>query len=264
MVGEAGPAGGFEVRNVAFSAEGRTILSGIDMDLRPGRVCGLVGHNGSGKSTLVKILARQQAPGAGSLSLDGRDLRAWETRAFARRVAYLPQATPPATGLTVRELVGFGRYPWHGPFGRVGPEDRARIAHAIEIADMGSMADRLVDTLSGGERQRAWIASLVAQDSGFVLLDEPTSALDLRQQVEVLRLVRDLAQRRGTGIVAVLHDINMAARFCDEIVALKAGSVLTRGPAAEVMRADVLEAIYDVPMHVLPHPAGGMPIGFAR
>ncbi len=265
MVGEAvGEAGGFEVKGVSFSAEGRTILSGIDLTIRPGRVCGLIGHNGSGKSTLIKILARQQAPGSGSVSLDGRDVQAWEARAFARRVAYLPQATPPATGLSVRELVSFGRYPWHGPFGRVGPDDRAKIAHAIEIADVGLMVDRLVDTLSGGERQRAWIASLVAQDAGFILLDEPISALDLRQQVEVLRFVRDLARRRGTGIVAVLHDINMAARFCDEIVALKAGSVLTRGTPAEVMRADVLEAIYDLPMHVIPHPAGEMPIGFAR
>lgn len=264
MVGEAGETDGFEARNVGFSAEGRTILSGIHMDVRPGRVCGLIGHNGSGKSTLIKILARQQAPASGSLRLDGRDLRAWEARAFARRVAYLPQATPPATGLTVRELVSFGRYPWHGPFGRIGPEDRAQIAHAIDIADVGRMADRLVDTLSGGERQRAWIASLVAQDAGFILLDEPISALDLRQQVEVLRFVRDLARGRGTGIVAVLHDVNMAARFCDDIVALKAGSVLTRGTPAEVMRADVLEEIYDVPMHVIPHPAGEVPIGFAR
>lgn len=263
---DAGPeaTAGYALDGVGFAAGGTALLAEVSLTLAPGLVHGLIGHNGSGKSTLLRILARQQRASGGAIRFAGRPLEAWPARAFARSVAYLPQHPPPATGLTVRELAGFGRYPWHGPFGRATAEDRDRVEAALALVQVGRFADRLVDTLSGGERQRAWIAMLVAQDAGFILLDEPISALDLAHQVEVLGLVRDLARARGTGIVAVLHDINMAARFCDGIVALKAGRVAAAGAPAALMRADVLEGIYGLPMHVVPHPDGGVPIGLAR
>ena len=261
--GSSAPAG-YLLHDIGFRAGGAPLLAGVSLALPPGTVVGLIGHNGSGKSTLLKILARQQAASEGTVTLSGRPLAAWASRDFARRVAYLPQTTAAASGLTVRELAAFGRYPWHGPFGRIGATDRDSVEAALASCHVDRLAERLVDTLSGGERQRAWIAMLVAQEADFILLDEPTSALDLAQQVDVLGLLRDLSRRRGTGVLAILHDVNMAARYCDEIVALKAGRVVAHGTPPDLMREDVLEGIFGVPMLVMPHPAGGMPIGLAR
>ena len=260
----AGAGDAFAVSGAAFSVGGRELLAPLSLTLEPGRFHGLIGHNGSGKSTFLKLLARQERPTAGAVSLGGIPLADWGARAFARAVAYLPQATPAATGLTVAELVAFGRYPWHGPLRRAAPEDRAKVAQALDLADVARFQDRLVDTLSGGERQRAWIAMLVAQDSGFVLLDEPTSALDLAQSVEVMRLLHRLTRERGVGVVAVLHDINAAAEHCDALVALHGGRLLHAGPPDAIMREPVLEEIYGLPMTVVAHPRTGHPVGLPK
>ncbi|GJD53458.1 Iron(3+)-hydroxamate import ATP-binding protein FhuC [Methylobacterium crusticola] len=259
----SGDAPIFVLDGVAASAAGRRILEPLSLALPSGRVCGLIGHNGSGKSTLLKLLARQQAPDSGTIRFAGTPLPAWPGRALARRLAYLPQATGPAAGMLVREVVALGRYPWHGPLGRRGPGDRERIADAMALADVAPFADRLVETLSGGERQRAWLAMLVAQDAGCLLLDEPTSALDLAHQVEVLALVRRLSRERGTSVVVVLHDVNLAARFCDEILALQAGRLVARGTPGDLMTGTALAAIYGIPIGVLPRPGGGAPISYA-
>ncbi len=250
----------FRTEAAEFAVAGRTLLHSIDLDLAPGRVVGLVGHNGSGKSTLLKVLARQERPTGGRVALGGRELGAWGERDFARHVAYLPQTTPPAPGLTVRELASLGRYPWHGPFGRFSSADRAHVEEALAATGTLPLAERPVDALSGGERQRAWLAMLVAQDAGCLLLDEPISALDVAHQIEVLGLVRSLSRSRGVGVVVVLHDINMAARFCDEIVALKAGRLVARGSPGDVVTAEALEMIYGLPMTVLSHPARPEPV----
>nr|WP_324617715.1 ATP-binding cassette domain-containing protein [Microvirga pudoricolor] len=252
------------MRDASFSIEGRTLLAPTNLTLARGRVYGIIGHNGSGKSTLLKLLARQMAPTTGHIAFGGLPLDRQGARAFARQVAYLPQTVPAATGLTVRELVGFGRYPWHGPLGRMGPEDRAQVKEALRLSQVEPLADRLVDTLSGGERQRAWIAMLVAQNSAFILLDEPTSALDLAHQIDVLRLLRDLSRERRLGVVAILHDINMAARFCDELIALHSGRIRAQGAPDDIMHGEVLERIYGIPMGVFPNPETGAPIGYAR
>jgi ferric hydroxamate transport system ATP-binding protein len=254
----------FEVLGAAYAAGGRDLLAPLDLVLEPGRFHGLIGHNGSGKSTFLKLLARQERPSRGEVRLGGRPLPAWGHRAFARAVAYLPQATPASTGLTVAELVAFGRYPWHGPLRRPSAADRARVEEALALADLGRFRDRLLDTLSGGERQRAWIAMLVAQDAGFVLLDEPTSALDLAQGAEVMGLLRRLTRERGIGVVAVLHDINAAAAHCDALVALHGGRLLHAGPPGAIMREAVLEDIYGLPMTVVAHPRTGAPVGLPR
>ena len=159
--------------------------------------------------------------------------------------------------MLVKELVALGRYPWHGALGRFGPADRMKVEKAIELTGLGALADRLVDTLSGGERQRAWIAMLIAQDAGCMLLDEPISALDVAHQVEILELVHGLSKRNGLGVVIVLHDINMAARFCDEIVALHSGRLVTSGSPAAVMTVDVLQRIYGIEMALSLHPRTG-------
>lgn len=254
----------FALEDVSFAVESRTLLQPLTFSLPARRVIGLIGHNGSGKSTLLKLLARQQPASGGTIRFEGRRLAAWKDRAFARKVAYLPQQPPPAAGMLVKELVALGRYPWHGALGRFGQSDRDKVAEAIERTGIASFADRLVDTLSGGERQRVWLAMLVAQDAGYLLLDEPISALDIAHQVEVLDLVHHLAREKGLGVVVVLHDVNMAARFCDEIVALHSGRLIARGTPAELMHPERLEAIYGLPLGILPHPVTGGPISYVR
>jgi ferric hydroxamate transport system ATP-binding protein len=252
----------FSLDAASFVIPGRTLLHPLTLDLAPGRVIGLIGHNGSGKSTLVKLLARQQQPTSGAIRFAGTSLPDWGDRDFARNVAYLPQHLPLAAGLTGRELVAFGRYPWHGALGRFGARDADKVAGAMALAHVEPFADRLVDTLSGGERQRVWLAMLVAQDTSCLLLDEPISALDVAHQVEVLSLVRRLSQERGAGLIVVLHDVNMAARYCDELVALKAGRLIARGRPDEIMTPACLRQIYGIEMGVMPHPGTGAPVSF--
>ncbi|ATZ10710.1 Fe3+-hydroxamate ABC transporter ATP-binding protein FhuC [Erwinia amylovora] len=252
----------FTLDNVSFSVPGRTLLQPLSLSFPAGKVCGLIGHNGSGKSTLLKILGRHHAATAGQVVLNQQPLAGWHSKAFAREVAYLPQQLPAAEGMTVRELVAIGRYPWHGALGRYGAEDRQRVDEAIALVGLKPFAQRLVDSLSGGERQRAWIAMLVAQNSRCLLLDEPTSALDIAHQVEVLALIQRLSRERGLTVIAVLHDINMAARYCDSLVALRAGEVIAQGTPGSIMQAPVLEQIYGIPMGILPHPQGGAPVSF--
>ncbi|WP_158817335.1 ATP-binding cassette domain-containing protein [Methylocapsa sp. S129] len=254
----------FELDAVTFVIPERALLGPLTLTLPARRVVGLIGHNGSGKSTLVKLLARQQPASAGTIRFEGRALQEWGDRPFARKVAYLPQQTPPASGMLVKELVALGRYPWHGALGRFGQTDEDKVAEAMALTDVTSFAARLVDTLSGGERQRVWLAMLIAQDAECLLLDEPISALDITHQVEVLSLVQRLSRDRGLGVVTVLHDVNMAARFCDEILALHTGKLIARGAPNTIMTPVELEAIYGIPMGVMPHPDTRQPLSYVR
>jgi len=254
----------FTLDRAGFSVDNRVLLEPLSIDLPARRVIGLIGHNGSGKSTLVKLLARQQAVSTGSISYEGKSLKVWGDRPLARKVAYLPQQTPSASGMLVSELVALGRYPWHGALGRFGPEDRRMVEEAMELADVAIYRDRLVDTLSGGERQRAWLAMLIAQETECLLLDEPISALDVAHQIEVLTLVRRLAKERRLGVVMVLHDVNMAARFCDEILALHSGRLIAHGPPAQIVVPTQLQAIYGIEMGVMRHPDTGIPLAYVR
>lgn len=252
----------FSLTDVTFRVAGRTLLAPLSMTFPAGKVTGLIGHNGSGKSTLLKMLGRHQKASEGSITLNNQTLDSWNSKAFARQVAYLPQQLPAAEGMTVRELVAIGRYPWHGALGRFSVDDRQRVEDAIYLVGLSTFADRLVDSLSGGERQRAWIAMLVAQNSRCLLLDEPTSALDIAHQVDVLALIHRLSQQRGLTVIAVLHDINMAARYCDHLVALRGGEMIASGSPVEMMQSDTLAKIYGIPMGILPHPAGAAPVSF--
>ncbi|MDQ1901357.1 ATP-binding cassette domain-containing protein [Paracoccus sp. WLY502] len=245
----------FSITDLTVDVPGRRLLHGLTLDLPPGQMIALIGHNGSGKSTLLKVLARQ-IPASGSVAFENRALSDWRARDYARRLAFLPQHPPAAEGMTVRELVALGRYPWHGALGRFGPDDHATVARAMEECGVSLFAGRLVDTLSGGERQRAWLAMTVAQQAGTLLLDEPISALDIAHQVEVLALVRRMCHEAGRSAVIVLHEVNMAARFCDHVVALKGGWLALQGGPADLMQPAVLERIYGLPMQVLTRPDG--------
>jgi ferric hydroxamate transport system ATP-binding protein len=254
----------FDVRGAGFEVPGRTVLHPVSLSVKRGKMVALIGHNGSGKSSLIKLMARQLTTSHGDILLYNRALSAWGARDFAREIAYLPQYPPAGTGMTVAELVSMSRYPWHGALGRFGQRDRHMVDQAMDLTDVRRFARAMADTLSGGERQRVWIAALIAQEASCLLLDEPTSALDIAHQISVLQLLRELVERKGLTVVVVLHDVNLAARFCDEMVALRAGAVLASGTPAELMRAEALESIYGLPMGILRHPETGAPISFAR
>ena len=248
------------LEQVQFCLGSRLLLQPLDLQIPQGQVCGLIGHNGLGKSTLIKLLARQQSATGGRILLDGQDLATYSSREFARLVAYLPQQPAATDQLTVRELVRFGRQPWHGLLGRFGPDDQRAVERAMALTQIEPYVDRLVESLSGGERQRVWLAALIAQQTRYLLLDEPTSALDVAHQVEVLALIRQLSHELDLGVVLVLHDINMAARYCDRLVALREGALLRQGTPEELMTSATLEAIYQLPMQVLAHPVTGEPV----
>ncbi|WP_136637117.1 ABC transporter ATP-binding protein [Pseudooceanicola onchidii] len=240
----------FSTQALSVDVPGRRLLHDITLDLPAGQVIALIGHNGSGKSTLLKALARQM-PATGAITFESRALGDWSARDYARRLAFLPQTTPPAEGMLVRELVALGRYPWHGALGRFGPDDQAAVARALAECGVEAFADRLVDTLSGGERQRVWLAMMVAQEASTLLLDEPISALDIAHAVDVLTLVRAMCHTQSRSAIIVLHDVNMAARYCDHIVALKAGRVALQGTPDTLMTREALHEIYALEMDVL-------------
>lgn len=240
----------FQISNLVVEIPGRILLQDLSLTLPAGQVIALIGHNGSGKSTLLKVLARQLSA-RGQITFEGRRLGDWAPRDFARRLAFLPQHPPAAEGMTTRELVALGRYPWHGALGRFGKKDIMAVDRALDECGMTGFADRLVDTMSGGERQKAWLAMMVAQQAGTLLLDEPISALDISHQVEVLFLVQSMCRAQNRSAVVVLHDVNMAARFCEHIVALKAGRLALQSSPDELMHEEALQAIYGLPMQIL-------------
>lgn len=254
----------YQLNAVSLTIEGRAILAPLTLELPRGQICGLIGQNGSGKSSLLRLLARQLPATSGEIRFEGEPVARLSRRDFARKVAYLPQTPPPVNGLLVHEFVAFGRYPWHGALGRFGPEDKREVEEAMRLTGVDDFAERLVETLSGGERQRVWLAMLIAQKSEVLLLDEPISALDIAHQIEVMRLIRELGRKRQLAAVVVLHDVNMAARYCDHIVALRSGELLLSATPAELMRSDWLEAVYGIAMDVLPHPVDGTPISFVH
>lgn len=254
----------FTVCDTQFSASGRKLFNAASLSFPGGEFTALIGHNGSGKSTLLKLLGRHFKPTAGMLLLNGQPLDRWSSNEFARQVAYVPQQLPAAEGMTVYELISLGRYPWHGALGRFKTTDRDKVEDAISAAGLSPLASRYVDSLSGGERQRAWIAMAIAQDPRCLLLDEPTSALDIAHQIEILSLLRHLCHAKGVTVIAVLHDVNMAARYCHNLVALKSGGVIAQGAPHELVQADVLKDIYGIEMGTFLHPCEGHPVSYVQ
>jgi iron-chelate-transporting ATPase len=252
----------FSLNGIGYDVDGRTLLHPLTLDIPQGEVIGILGHNGSGKSTLLKILARFQPPTRGHAECLGQALGSFRSKEYARKVAYLPQQTPETDGMTVKEVVALGRYPWHGALGRFSSNDRAKVGEALELTSMTAMADRIVDTLSGGERQRAFLAMLVAQDTECLLLDEPISALDINHQIEVMRLIQKLAHDHGRSVLIVLHDINMAARYCDRLIALSGGWLVAHDETEALITTDRLDTIYGVRMGIFRHPETQAPISY--
>jgi iron-chelate-transporting ATPase len=238
---------------------GRRVVDGASIGIEPASVTALVGPNGSGKSTLLRALARLHRPEDGQVEFpDGSDALALSAKEFARKVTLLSQSRPTPSGVSVRDVVGYGRHPYRGRWRNDDPDGNTAINHAMDVTGVTAMADRAVDELSGGELQRVWLATCLAQDTGVLLLDEPTTFLDLRYQIEILDLVRDLADDHGVAVGVVLHDLNQAAAVADRIALLDRGRVRAAGTPAEVLEADALSETYGIRIDVSTDPATGL------
>jgi len=239
---------------------GRQVLDDVDFTVQDGSVTVLLGPNGSGKSTLLKTLARTLAPDAGKVLLDGTNIHRQSTRAVAQRLGILPQSPSAPDGLTVRELVGLGRFPYQSLMRQWSRHDEAAVEEAMAVADVAAFADRPVDALSGGQRQRCWIAMVLAQETELLLLDEPTTFLDLKVQVDLLELLVSLAHQQGRTLLVVLHDLNLAAAYADRLVMMKAGRILHDGTPEAVFTADNLKQVFDLDAQVIREPLAGRPV----
>lgn len=244
---------------LTLSYDTTPIVAALDLELLDGKITALVGPNGCGKSTLLRGLARLLKPKAGTVYLNGKELAALPTREIAQQLGLLPQGPVPPEGITVRELVAQGRYPHQSWFDQWSVEDEAHLQRALERTGLVELAERPVDTLSGGQRQRAWIAMTLAQDTEILLLDEPTTFLDLAHQVEVLDLLETL-NVEGKTIVMVLHDLNQAARYAHQLVALHQGKLYAHGAPQQVLTEALVREVFGVECRIVPHPVTHAPL----
>ncbi|WP_226343984.1 ABC transporter ATP-binding protein [Agilicoccus flavus] len=238
----------------------RTVVEGLDLAVPAGEITVIVGANACGKSTLLRSLARLLTPSEGRIVLDGKELHERPTKEVARVLGLLPQSPIAPEGIVVGDLVARGRSPHQRMLTRWSREDDAAVAEALDLTDTASLADRSVDELSGGQRQRVWIAMALAQRTDILLLDEPTTFLDIAHQVEVLDLLTDLNRTRATTIVMVLHDLNLAARYADRLVAMCRGRMLADGAPQDVLTAELVEEVFGMRSQVTPDPVSGKPM----
>ncbi|MDR1293316.1 MAG: ABC transporter ATP-binding protein [Clostridiales Family XIII bacterium] len=243
-------------RHAAHATPAPLVLDDVGFGIRAGTVTTVLGANGSGKSTLFHLMSKNLPVKDGGIFFEGTDIRKIGLRDYARKLSIVHQANPTFGDVTVETLVSYGRTPFLSFFEKAGDEDGRIIERAMDIADVADFRDRKLSSLSGGQRQRVWIAMALAQDTDTMLLDEPTTWLDIKYQVEILRLIRRLNEEYGVTIVMVLHDINQAMRYSDEIIGLKDGRVAARGAPEDVVTPDFIEEIYGVRLD-MPETAGG-------
>ena len=249
-----------QVRNLKVSYGATVIVDGIDLDVPQGGVTTLIGPNGCGKSTLLRATAGLIASDSGTVTLNGVDTTKLKRREIARQLAVLPQTPVAPEGLTVRDLVSRGRHPHQSWLRQASAEDARAVDAVMELTNIAEFADRPLERLSGGQRQRAWIAMVLAQDTPLVFLDEPTTDLDLSHSVEVLSLVRRLADQEGRTVLMVLHDLNLAARYSDQLIVMQRGEVRAVGAPAEVVTESLLSRVFDLPAVVASDPVSGGPL----
>ncbi|MFH8789914.1 ABC transporter ATP-binding protein [Streptomyces roseoverticillatus] len=247
-------------RDLTLAYEDRTVVDGLDLAVPDGEVTIVIGPNACGKSTLLRALGRLLKPARGTVLLDGQDLARIPTRAIAKSLGLLPQTPVAPEAITVADLVARGRQPHQRWWQQWSEDDERAVADAMARTDTTALAERAVDELSGGQRQRVWIAMALAQETDLLLLDEPTTYLDIAHQVEVLDLVRRLNRERGRTVVAVLHDLNQAARYADHLVAMKAGRVVAQGRPADIVTADLVREVFGLQSVVVPDPVTGSPL----
>lgn len=246
-------------QNLAVAYEDNLVVDDLDMQIPQGRITTIIGPNGCGKSTVLKAVGRILKPKGGVVYLNGDDIRRLTTKEVAQKMAILPQSPQAPAGLTVGELVAYGRFPHQRGFGKLIPEDKRIIQWALEVTRLTEFETTAVDNLSGGQRQRVWIAMALAQQTDLILLDEPTTYLDLAYQLEVLELLYRLNREQGCTIVMVLHDLNLAARFADYMIAIRGGDIIQHGTPEEVMTAEVLEETFHIDAEIVKEPRTGRP-----
>ncbi|NQX05063.1 ABC transporter ATP-binding protein [Rathayibacter sp. VKM Ac-2856] len=249
------------VDGVTLAYDERVVVDGLSLSVPTGEISVIVGANACGKSTLLRAMARLITPREGAVLLDGEAIHRLPTRQVAQRVGLLPQTPIAPEGIAVADLVARGRYPHRGWFGRgASADDDAIVEDALRATGTLEIADRPVDELSGGQRQRVWIALALAQRTDVLLLDEPTTYLDVSHQIEVLDLLTDLNRERGTTIVIVLHDLNLAARYADHLFAVRAGALYASGTPTEVVTAETVRAVFGMESRVIADPVSGTPL----
>ena len=237
-----------------------TIINNLDVEVPDGKVTSIIGPNGCGKSTLLKALSRLLSIKEGAIHLDGKSIHAQSTKEIAKKIAILPQSPEVADGLTVGELVSYGRFPHQKGFGRLTAEDKKEIDWALSVTGTSEFRHRSINDLSGGQRQRVWIAMALAQRTDIIFLDEPTTYLDICHQLEILELVQKLNKEQGCTIVMVLHDINQAIRFSDHLIAMKEGNIVANGTTQEVLTKDILEKVFNIDVVLDEDPRTGKPL----
>jgi iron complex transport system ATP-binding protein len=246
----------WRVEHVTFRHPGAEVnaVDDVTLSIAAGRMTALLGPNGAGKSTLFQLLLGTLTPRGGTVTFAGRELRHWSRRDLAIEIGAVPQGEAEPL-FSVREIVAMGRYPRLGPWRREQPEDVAAIDAAMRRCDVAHVAHRWLSTLSGGERQRVRLARALAQEPSVLALDEPTTYLDIRHEMTTFELLRALRDE-GVGVVLVTHNINLAARFADELVLLDRGRLVAHGPPADVLTKDRIDAVYQWPVSIVSDPAG--------
>lgn len=254
---------GLQARGLSAAYGERAVIEGLDLTVLEGELTIIIGPNACGKSTLLRSLARLLPPHAGSILLDGTDIRRLPTKQVAKRIGLLPQTSIAPDGITVRDLVSRGRYPHQTMLSTWSRTDEEAVATAMSATDITDLAGRPVDELSGGQRQRVWIAMVLAQETPIVLLDEPTTFLDIAHQIEVLDLV-SLLRAQGRTVVAVLHEINIAARYATHLIAMCDGRIVAQGLPGDILDEDLVRTVFGISARIILDPDTGAPVMLPR
>jgi iron complex transport system ATP-binding protein len=249
-----------ETQHLTLGYDGTPIIHDLYLGIPSEKITTLVGPNGCGKSTLLRGLARLLKPRRGSVYLDGREISKLSRKAVAKQLGILPQSAIAPEGLTVRDLVAQGRYPYQNWFQQWSQEDEKMVSWALDLSGMTEFAERPLDNLSGGQRQRAWVAMALAQNTEILLLDEPTTFLDLAHQIDILDLLLELNETQGRTIVMVLHDLNQAARYADYLVVMQEGQIYDQGTPEQVMTEAMVANVFGVEARIVPDPVVGTPL----
>ncbi|MFZ7177339.1 ABC transporter ATP-binding protein [Streptococcus hyovaginalis] len=249
-----------KAETISVAYDHKMIIEHLSLDVPQGAITTIIGANGCGKSTLLKALTRIHKVEKGAIYLDGQSIANLPTKQVAQKIALLPQVLEATEGISVYELVSYGRYPHQKYLGSLTAYDRSRIHWAMEVTNTIGLANNDVDTLSGGQKQRVWIAMALAQDTDTIFLDEPTTYLDLNHQLEVLELLKRLNQENGKTIVMVLHDLNLSARFSDQLIAMKDGDIQYQGAVSDILTVSNLETIFNIKAHLVEDPIHKVPV----
>lgn len=249
-----------KTNNLNISYGNTEIVKNLNLSIPKGKITTIIGANGCGKSTILKTLARIIKPKSGEIYINGKELKEQSSKEIAKNMAVLPQNPQAPKGLTVEELIAYGRFPHQNGFGKLKDEDKNIITWALDKTGILEFKDRPIEALSGGQRQRAWIAMALAQQTDILLLDEPTTYLDLAHQLDILKLLEELNKKEKRTIVMVIHELNNAARFADHMIGIKEGKIVCEGDAETVMTKDNLRNIFNIDAEFVKDPKTGKPV----